>query len=122
MQVLKLPPDSLSLSDLYAYVRDIKARGQNADAYDHAFWQKVCQPITTSVMVLLALTFIFGPVRIRSAGKRIATGVIVGIMLYLLNQILGHVGLLYDLPPVLTTLLPVSLVFLFALRQLRRAS
>lgn len=71
-------------------------------------------------MVLLALTFIFGPVRIRSAGKRIATGVIVGIMLYLLNQILGHVGLLYDLPPVLTTLAPVSLILLFALRQLRR--
>lgn len=119
MQVLKLP-DSLSLSDLYAYTRDLKARQENAEAYDNAFWQKICQPLTTSAMVLLALTFIFGPVRIRSAGKRIATGVIVGIMLYLLNQILGHVGLLYDLPPVLTTLAPVSLILLFALRQLRR--
>ncbi len=120
MQVFKIPPDSLSLSDLLAYIRGLKARDQNAEAYDHAFWQKLCQPVTTSVMVLLALTFIFGPIRIRSAGKRIATGLIVGIMIYLLNQILGHVGLQFGLPPVITTLAPVSLVLVFALRQLNR--
>jgi lipopolysaccharide export system permease protein len=121
MQILKLPPDSLSLSDLYAYTRNLKAREQNAKAYEHAFWQKICQPVTTSAMVLLALNFIFGPVRIKSAGKRIATSVIVGIMFYLLNQIFGFVGLLFDIPPVLTTLAPVSLILVFAWRQLKRA-
>ena len=120
MQIFKLPPDSLSLSDLFTYVRSLKARRQNAENYDQAFWQKICQPVTTAVMVLLALTFIFGPVRMRSAGKRIAIGVIVGIMLYLLNQVLGHMGILFNIPPVLTTLVPVSLILLFALRQLGR--
>ena len=71
-------------------------------------------------MVLLALTFIFGPVRMRSAGKRIATGVIVGIMLYLLNQVFVHMGLLFNIPPVLTAMVPVGLILLFALRQLGR--
>ncbi len=121
MQIFKLPPSSLSLSDLYTYIRSLKARNLNAETYDYAFWQKICQPVSTSAMVLLALTFIFGSVRIRSAGKRIATGVIVGILLYLLNQVLGHMGLIFDIPPVLTTLVPVSLILLFALRQLGRA-
>ena len=120
LQVFNLPPDSLSLSDLHGYAKGLKARGQNAAAYDHAYWHNICQPVTTSVMVLLSLTFIFGSIRVRSAGKRIAVGVIVGIMFYLLNQILGHLGLQYGLPPVLTTLPPVMLILLFALRQLRR--
>ncbi|MBL0715265.1 MAG: LPS export ABC transporter permease LptG [Desulfosarcina sp.] len=119
MQILKLPPDSLSLSALYEYPRGLEDLEQNAEVYEYAFWQKICQPVTTAVMVLFALTFIFGPVRVRSAGKRIATGVLVGIMFYFLNQILGHVGLLFNLPPVLTTLAPVGLILLFALRQLR---
>ena len=71
-------------------------------------------------MVLLALTFIFGPVRMRSAGKRIATGMIVGILFYLLNQVFGHMGLLFNIPPLLTTLMPVGLILLYALRQLGR--
>ncbi|MDJ0809430.1 MAG: LPS export ABC transporter permease LptG [Desulfobacterales bacterium] len=120
MQIFKLPPDSLSLSDLYGYIRSLKARDQNVEAYDQAFWQKISQPISTAVMVLLALTFIFGPVRMRSAGKRIATGVIVGIMLYLLNQVFVHMGLLFNIPPVLTAMVPVGLILLFALRQLGR--
>ena len=121
MQIFKLPPDSLSISDLWAYVRSLKARNQNAENYDLAFWQKIAQPVTTASMVLLALTFIFGSVRMRSAGKRIATGVIVGILFYLLNQVFGHMGLLFNIPPQLTTFVPVGLILLFALRQLGRA-
>jgi lipopolysaccharide export system permease protein len=120
LQIFNLPAESLSLTDLYSYAKGLKARRQNAAAYEHAFWQKICQPATISVMVLLSLTFIFGSIRARSAGKRIAIGVIVGIIFYLLNQILGHIGLQYGLPPILTTLPPVLLILLFALRQLKR--
>ncbi len=120
MQIFKLPPDSLSISDLWAYIRSLKARNLNAENYDLALWQKISQPATTASMVLLALTFIFGPVRMRSAGKRIATGMIVGILFYLLNQVFGHMGLLFNIPPLLTTLMPVGLILLYALRQLGR--
>ncbi|MDJ0802086.1 MAG: LPS export ABC transporter permease LptG [Desulfobacterales bacterium] len=120
MQIFKLPPDSLSISDLWAYIRSLKARNLNAENYDLALWQKITQPVTTASMVLLALTFIFGPVRMRSAGKRIATGMIVGILFYLLNQVFGHMGLLFNIPPLLTTLMPVGLILLYALRQLGR--
>jgi lipopolysaccharide export LptBFGC system permease protein LptF len=37
------------------------------------------------------------------------------------NQICGHLGLILNLPPLLTTLLPVGIVLIVALRLLRRA-
>ncbi len=120
MQILKLPPDSLSITDLYTYIQSLEERELNAKAYANAFWQKICTPITTAVMVLLSLTFIFGSTRLRSAGQRIAIGMLVGVMFILLNQILGHLGLLLDIPPILTTIVPVVLILFVAIRLLQR--
>jgi lipopolysaccharide export system permease protein len=121
VSILELPPDSLSLSDLWGLIQSLRERSENAKAYALAFWQKVCLPLTTGVMVLFSLTFIFGSTRIRNAGQRIFAGMLVGVVFYLANQILGHLGLILDLPPVLTTLAPVSLILLAALRLLRKA-
>jgi lipopolysaccharide export LptBFGC system permease protein LptF len=45
----------------------------------------------------------------------------VGVLFFLVNQILGHLGLLFNLSPILTTLAPAALILLAALRLLRRA-
>ncbi len=118
--VLELPPDSLSLSDLNSYIRSLRNREQNAEAYALAFWQKVCLPLTTGSMVLLSLTFIFGSTRMRNAGQRIMAGVLVGVLFTLANQIAGHLGLIFGLPPLMMTLLPVSAILLVALHLLKR--
>ncbi len=119
--VLELPADSLSLSDLWGYIRSLNQRRENSAAYTLAFWQKVCLPVTTSVMVLLSLTFIFGSTRIRNAAQRIFAGVFTGVVFYLINQILGHLSLIFNIPPLLTTLAPVAVVLVIALKLLRRA-
>lgn len=119
--VLELPADSLSLSGLREYIQILERRGQNADRYALAFWQKVCRPLTTGVMVLLALTFIFGPTRVRNAWQRIFAGMLAGTFIYLLNQIFGQLSLVLHLPPLPMTLLPAGAILLAALRLLRRA-
>ena len=121
VSTLELPPDSLSLTDLWDFIRSLRARSENAKAYALAFWQKVCLPLTTGVMVLFSLTFIFGSTRIRNASQRIFVGMMVGAIFYLANQILGHLGLILDLPPLFTTLAPVSVILLVALKLLRKA-
>jgi len=118
--ILELPPDSLSLSDLSAYITGLRRRGQNADRHALALWQKLTQPLVNGAMVLLALTFIFGPTRSRSAGRRIFLGTVVGILFFLVNQICGHLGLILHLPPALTTLAPVAAILWIALALLRR--
>jgi lipopolysaccharide export system permease protein len=121
MALLQLPPDSLSLSDLWNYIRSLEKRSQNSKAYALAFWQKVCLPITTGIMVLLSLTFIFGSTRTRNASQRIFLGMLTGVVFHLANQIFGHLGLILNIPAILTTLLPVGFVLILALRLLRRA-
>jgi lipopolysaccharide export system permease protein len=121
-QLLNYPPESLSLSELLDYIQNLRARGQNITVYVYAFWQKICLPFTTPVMVLWALTFIFGPLRTRTAGQRIASAMLVGVMFYLLNQLLGHFGRLMALPAIVTTLLPVALLLIVALQLLKRTT
>jgi len=119
--LLELPPDSLSLSDLWDFIRSLNRRSENSKAYALAFWQKVCLPVTTGIMVLFSLTFIFGSTRIRNASQRIFAGVLVGVVFYLANQVFGHLGLILNLPPMVTTLAPVGIILLAALHLLRKA-
>ena len=58
VSILELPADSLSLSDLWGFIRSLNQRSENSKAYALAFWQKVCLPVTTGIMVLLSLTFV----------------------------------------------------------------
>jgi lipopolysaccharide export system permease protein len=120
MAVLQLPPDSLSISDLWSYIQTLRERAQNAQSYALAFWQKVFLPATTGAMVLLSLSFVFGSTRMRSAGQRIFAGMITAVVFQLSTQLIGHLGLLLNVPPLLTTLLPVALILVLAIHLLRR--
>jgi lipopolysaccharide export system permease protein len=120
MAIQKLPPESLSPSDLYQYIQLLRDRGQNADQFKMVFWQKVSTPLTTGAMVLLSLTFVFGPTRGITAGHRIMMGSTVGVVLYFFNQIIGHFGLILGVNPVLTTMAPVAVVLFIAIWLLSR--
>jgi lipopolysaccharide export system permease protein len=120
--VLKLPPGSLSISDLARYIEALRQRGQNTASYELAFWQKISLPLTNGVMVLMALTFIFGANRAATTGRRIIMGAIVGLLFYLANQVFGQAGLKLNLPAAAATLLPVLIILSAALFLLRRVA
>ncbi|MCU0558949.1 MAG: LPS export ABC transporter permease LptG [Desulfobacterales bacterium] len=119
--VLELPADSLSISDLYAYIQILARKGQNANRYELAFWQKIYLPLTTAAMALLSLTFVFGSTRLQNAWQRIFTAMLVGTLIYLMNQIFGQLSLVLLLPPTLMALLPSAIILAVALRLLRHA-
>ena len=108
--ILKLPPESLSPRNLYHYINILQQRGQNADHYIMALWQKLSAPLTTGAMLLLALPLIFGPIRGTSAGLLITIAVLVGIFAYLANNIIGDLGLLFNFPPPVTVLMPIAVI------------
>lgn len=120
LAVLELPPESLSLSDLRRLTAGLEARGENAKPYALAFWQKLCQPLTTGALMLLALSFVFGPTRSRTAAQRIFAGMLTGVAFSLLSQIFGHIGLLNGWPPLVTTLVPPLLAGGAALGLLKK--
>ncbi len=113
--VLSTPPEMFSLSQLYSYLQYLNQTGQNANRVELVLWQKIAMPFTSGAMVLLAIPFVFGTLRSATVGKRILIGAGIAITFYFLNQILSHVGLLFELNPILTTFAPTSIIVAVAL-------
>lgn len=108
--VVTVKPESLSLRGLVDYLDYLEANEQDPSRYQLAFWRKLMQPLTVAVMLLVALSFIFGPLRSVSMGARIMMGVFTGILFFISNEVLGSLSLVYQLPPVLGAIMP-SLIF-----------
>jgi lipopolysaccharide export system permease protein len=71
-------------------------------------------------MVLLAIPFVFGLLRLASAGQRMMIGSVVGVAFHLVSQIVARVGLLLNLSPAFTALAPVAVVLAVAAWLFRR--
>jgi len=108
--VVTVTPESLSIRGLVDYLDYLEANEQDPSRYQLAFWRKLMQPFTVAVMLLVALSFIFGPLRSVSMGARIMMGVFTGITFFVCNEVLGSLSLVYQLPPILGAMMP-SLLF-----------
>lgn len=114
-QILKISgsdPDEMSLHELNQYLREQKRGKQTAANYQLAFLQRLIQPITTMVMIILAIPFIFGPLRSSSMGSKLLVGATVGFSFHILNHFLGPVSMVFQWPPALAAFGPT---FIFAL-------
>ncbi|KAG1716460.1 hypothetical protein ID866_735 [Astraeus odoratus] len=120
--VVALDPDALSISGLHNYVKYLKSSGQDAGRYQLNMWSKIFQPMSVAVMMLMALSFIFGPLRSVPMGVRVVTGISFGFVFYVLDQIFGPLTLVYGIPPIIGALLPSASFFLISLWLLLKRS
>ena len=109
--IVSIRPTSLSISGLSEYIAFLKQTGQDSKKFELTYWRKLFQPISVGVMMMLALSFIFGPLRSVTAGARIVTGICFGFFFYVVNEIFGPLTLVYNVTPLIGALLP-SLMFL----------
>ncbi len=105
LAVVTVKPEELALSGLYDYVHYLKASEQDASRYELALWRKLTQPFSIGVMMLMALSFIFGPLRSVTMGARILSGVIAGFTFYISSEFFGPLSLVYGFPQLLVLLL-----------------
>lgn len=122
LNVVVVPPEFLPVWSLIEYVSYLKSNYQAVGQYQLAFWSKIMMPISSAVMVFLAVPFIFGPLRSAPIGGRILVGVLVGIGFHLFNQSFQHMGLVFGVLPWLAASLPTILfagVGIFMLRRVR---
>ncbi|MFC3094542.1 lipopolysaccharide ABC transporter permease LptG [Alteromonas sediminis] len=108
--VVAVKPEALSVRGLSDYVNYLINNGQDSSRYELAYWRKLFQPVSVAVMLLMALSFIFGPLRSVSMGARVIMGVLTGFGFFIANEVFGPLSLVYQLPPALGALIP-SLVF-----------
>ncbi|WP_158966405.1 LPS export ABC transporter permease LptG [Paraglaciecola sp. L3A3] len=108
--VVKVKPEALSIKGLAEYVNYRKNNSLDPSRYELALWRKILQPFSVGVMLLMALSFIFGPLRSVTMGARVILGVLTGFGFFVSNEVFGSVSLVYQLPPLLGAALP-SVVF-----------
>jgi lipopolysaccharide export system permease protein len=113
LPALPLSTSGMTPSGLYEYSGYLKSTQQVSERIEQLFWQRVSLPLTAGAMVLLATPIGAGLGTTRSSafGKKIAVGAGVGILFYLLSQLIQTGGSIAGLTPSLVAFLPVTLVF-----------
>lgn len=121
LKIVVVDPKDLSLYDLSQYVKFLKSNHQKSHAYETAFWGRAISPFTTFVMLLVSAPFVIGIHRGVSVGARIMLGVTIGMGFNILDKIINHVGLIYNLNPPLMAILPSFTVFTIVLLTIYKA-
>ena len=101
---------------------DLEKNEQDTSSYELALWRKLMQPVSIAVMLLVALSFIFGPLRSVSMGARIVMGVITGIVFHLSDKIFGPIVLVYELPPAVGAVFPSILFMAISIYLIKKRS
>ena len=120
LSVLLIDPDEQSISGLYQFANYFKDQGLDSGPYYMAFWKKLLQPLSTMVLVILAISFVFGPLREATMGARVFSALGVGLIFTILQRLMEPASLLYGFSPFLAVLTPIFLCAAVGLYFLRK--
>ena len=115
MSVLRVSADSMSMTNLSAYIDHLRDNKQNSTRYEWAYWAKLFQPAAVIIMMLLAIPFAIQSTRGGGVGAKLLLGVMIGVGFYFLNQLTSHLTVLYNWPPLLSASMPVAVFLVVSL-------
>lgn len=105
------------LIDLHEYQQ---ANHLSGTVNEMVFWQRICQPFASLLMMFLAVPFIFGPLRSANTGLRLVWGVITGFVFYLFNQLFPPLSQVLNFPPVMAAIFPLLIFGVAGIVLMRR--
>jgi lipopolysaccharide export system permease protein len=114
-------PDAMPVRGLYRYLRELRANGLDTRGWEVALWSRVARSLSTVLMCMLAVPFVFGPLRASGAGSRTVIGIAVGVVYFLVNRTLENSGDVYGLDPLLVAWAPVAALALVTAAGIARA-
>lgn len=109
LTALTSDPEYLSARSLWQFIGYLEQNNLDSSEYRLAFWTKIFNPLTNISMILIAAPLVFAQQRRQGIGERILIGVILGLIIYLTTQMLGHFILISGFPPLLGALFPTVL-------------
>ncbi|WP_019000302.1 LPS export ABC transporter permease LptG [Succinimonas amylolytica] len=122
LDVVGVGADEFSIRGLISYIDYITQNGQKADRYYLDLYRKIIAPFMSLVILLLAASTVFGPLRSATMGARVVVGIIVGFAFYAVNEILAPFTIFWGIPPVLCAVLPTLLMLSVGIYLLKRSS
>ncbi len=103
-------PQLLTLRGLASYIDHLRRNSLGTAIYEIGYWSRIARLFAVIVVTLLALPFVFGPLRTTGAGTRTVIGVMLGIVFFLITRTIENGGQLFGLNPALVGWLPTAAI------------
>ena len=113
---------SLSMSGLTRYIDYLRSNGLDTASYELALWSKIIHPLSTAVMIFIALPLVLGRLGSVGIGQRIFAGIVIAVSFLLVEQFAAHVGLNFGLNPAVAACAPTLLFFALAVWMFHRVT
>lgn len=113
-------PETMTLFQLYRFLRQSQLNHQKIAKIEIEWVQRVLQPFAILVMMLLAIPFIFGPLRSTTMGAKFLVGALAGFGFYILNRVFGMLGPILQISSFLLAPVPLLLFTLLGFHLMRK--
>ena len=120
LNLVIINPLYMSIWNLSGSIRLLKSNAQSAAAYEQALYGKLVRPFTILGMVILAIPLVALRKQGDGLGQQVFTGALVGVIFYFINSAAGHIGIVYDVHPFISSTVPTLLLYLLVLRLFYR--
>ncbi|MBE9560537.1 MAG: LPS export ABC transporter permease LptG [Proteobacteria bacterium] len=119
--VLELESKDMSAVELLTYSRYLQENKLDDGEYKLAFWIKVFTPLTCLAMLMIAMPIVFSTTpRSGGVGQRLMLALLIGIIYFVINRSINHLGLALNVAPVLSASIPLILVMVVSTYFMRR--
>lgn len=119
--VLELTSKDMSARELQTYSHYLQKNHLDSNEYQLEFWIKVLTPLTCLAMLLIAMPIVFATTpRSGGAGQRIMLAILIGIIYFVINRSINHLGLALHISPLLSASAPLIVVVTVSLYLMRR--
>ena len=107
IDTLTLKPETMNIRALMKYQEYLDGNALDSSEIELTIWQKAFLPISVAIMMFLAASFVFGPMRNVTMGARVLAGVMLGFGFHLAKQSFGPISLIYGVSPFVGAIIPL---------------
>ena len=107
-----LPPEALAIRTLGRHIDFLDKQNTDTTTFLLPFLQKLFNPLLVVTLTLIAVGTAMGPLRDSTRGYRLFLGVVFGVSLKIVQDLLGSFTLVYGYPIILGVTIPICLCLL----------
>ena len=112
---LKKEPRDLTTWTIIKQIQFLSDNKLRSEVFEVELYKRLIKPVTLVAMILLAILFIFGSTRDITLGRKIFFGVALGLSFEMLSRIASAMALSFDFNPLMSAIIPSTLVMIIAI-------
>ena len=119
---LKKEPRDLTTWTIIKQIQFLSDNKLRSGVFEVELYKRLIKPLTLVAMILLSMLFIFESTRNITLGRKIFFGVALGLSFEMLSRIASAMALSFDFNPLISAVLPSTLVMLISITFLIQKS